>query len=118
MNPKPQKGEKEHREYRELEDWQVQEVWAQTVGSIVDDTIVTFEDGIRSPDNPDKFAGLEYIAQKPIRWRVEKTITGNAMIDRSPGKGARIKYDELGRKRLEYDADGKLIFRWTPPQGR
>lgn len=113
-NPKRPKGSKVQRDYVPVEDWEMQEVWAQTVGKIVDDVIVFFEDGTRSPDNPDPMAGLEYIKTTPIRWRTEKPITGNPVTDRSPGKGARSKFDELGRKRLEADRDGKIIFRWSP----
>lgn len=118
-NPKTQstgKPSKTTREYQPTEDWEAQEVWAQAVGRVVDDVVVFFEDGRRSPDNPDPLEGLAYIKGKPIRWRTEKPITGNAAIDRSPGKGARTKFDELGRKRLEYDTNGKLIYRWAPPE--
>jgi len=105
LNPKPARStgrrssSSTSREYRHLSDDRRREIWVEVVARVVDGTLVWHD----AP--PSGETG---------RWRTEKPITGNRLIDEVQHKGARVVYDGQGRRRAEFDADGQRVFFWKP----
>lgn len=105
LNPKPSSGgggrgsrRSAPREHRSLTDERRREIWAEVVARIVDNKLVWH-------DTPSGESG---------RWRTEKPVTGDRLVDEVQHKGARTVYDGQGRKRAEFDASGKRTFFWKP----
>lgn len=127
-----------HRRYEKVTDEESDELWQTTLGRIVLGKVVLFVDGGPDPlaavrdalgpkgkgarKRPAEGTGRATAASasgapaKRVRWRVEKPITGDAMIDGSPYKGERSVFDENGRLVRRFGADGRLI--WKRPDGQ
>ena len=127
-----------HRRYEKVTDEESDELWQTTLGRIVFGKVVLFVDGgpdplatVREALGPKGKSARKRAAEgtgrtaaaspagavpKRIRWRVEKPITGDAMIDGSPYKGERSVFDEEGRLVRRFGADGRLI--WKRPDGQ
>ena len=93
-----------HSPYRPLGDDRVGEIWIETVAEIIEDKLVFHMDGAEKPKP----------GSQPARWRIEKPKTGDRSIDSSASTGARTTYDEHGRRRAAWDADGRRVFFWKP----
>lgn len=104
LNPKPARSSGKRskssppREHVALSDERRQEIWSEVVTRVVDGKLVWH------------YA----MSGETGRWRTEKPVTGDKLIDEVRDKGARVTYDGDGRKRAEFDAGGKRIFFWKP----
>lgn len=97
---RPGRSANQSRKHYEMTDERRSEIWSETVSRIVDGKIVFYY----TPRG------------KTGRWRVEKIVTGDKVIDSNQAKGARTVFDDEGRKRAQFDASNKQIFSWTPSE--
>lgn len=126
-----------HRRHEKITDEESDELWQTTLGRIVFGKVVLFVDGgpdplaaVRDALGPrgkasrkraaegarrEAAKGAPGVLTKRVRWRVEKPVTGDAMVDGSPYKGERSVFDENGQLVRRFGADGRLI--WKRPDG-
>lgn len=95
---------KSHSPYRPLGEERIGEIWIETVADITLDKIVFHLDAPEKPKAGDK----------PARWRIEKPRTGDKKVDASAHQGARVTFDEHGRRRAAWDEAGRRVFFWKP----
>lgn len=93
--------------YKPLPEWRVDEIWVETVSDVVEDRLIFHLDSLDGKQAAKK-------GSRPLRWRVEKLRTGDPALDERRDAGARVLFDEHGRKRAIFNAVGKRTYHWSP----
>lgn len=109
LNPDPPPGTRRSksapRKHRPLPEERRSEIWSEVTARVVERKLVWHLDSLDGETTP---------KGTPVRWRVEKPVTGDKTIDDVRDKGMRKLMDQHGRVRAEFDEGGTRIFHWKP----